>query len=67
MIEMLSETISDKNLHELERLTQELLEIMRKAKIQDAFLSEALTQLHQEASDARRNRFDARSPKYTGY
>ena len=33
------DTVSDKHLHELERLTKELLEMMRKAKLLDQSLN----------------------------
>lgn len=61
------ETVSDKNLHELERLTKELLEVMRRSKLLDAPLTEMLRSLGTEAEKARRERFDEVNPEFKGY
>ena len=61
------ELVSDKQLHEMERLTTELLLVMRKAKLQDESLYERLKTLETEAGNARRERFDAVNPEYRGY
>jgi predicted nucleic acid-binding Zn-ribbon protein len=64
---MIIDTVTDKNLQELERLSKELLEAMRKAKVEDEMLTDALRRLNQEASDIRRSRFDAHSPEFRGF
>jgi hypothetical protein len=61
------ETVSDKHLHEMERLTKELLRVMQKAKLRDLPIIELLRQLESEAEKARRERFDAVNPGYRGY
>ena len=61
------DTVSDKQLHELERLTKELLEVMRKAKLLDQPLTEMLRQLESHAEKARRERFDEVNPEFRGY
>jgi hypothetical protein len=59
--------VSDKHLHELERLTKELLEVMRKAKLLDQPLTELLRELESQAEKARRERFDEVNPQFRGY
>ncbi|MEO8606776.1 MAG: hypothetical protein ABI690_02765 [Chloroflexota bacterium] len=61
------ETVSDKHLHELERLAKELLETMRRAKLLDSPLTELLRGLESEAEKARRERFDEVNPEFKGY
>lgn len=61
------ETVSDKHLHEMERLTKELLQVMQKAKLRDLPIIELLRQLESQAEKARRERFDAVNPGYRGY
>ena len=61
------DTVSDKHLHELERLTKELLEMMRKAKLLDQPLTESLRHLETLAEKARRERFDEVNPEFRGY
>lgn len=59
--------VSDKHLHELERLSKELLEIMRRAKLHDQPLTEMLRSLESQAEKARRERFDEVNPEFKGY
>lgn len=61
------DTLTDKHLHELERLAKELLDVMRKAKLKDEPLAEQLHQLEIQAGNLRRERFDANNPEYRGY
>ncbi|HLV36814.1 MAG TPA: hypothetical protein VKY59_16945 [Spirillospora sp.] len=61
------DTVSDKNLQELERLSRELLLLMRKANLKDDLLVEALYRLERQAGDLRRERFDAANQEYSGY
>ena len=61
------ELVSDKHLHEIERLTTELLLVMRKAKLQEESLYELLKALETETGNARRERFDTVNPEYRGY
>ena len=61
------ETVSDKHLHELERLAKELLETMRRAKLLDLPVIELLRALESEAEKARRERFDEVNPEFKGY
>ena len=61
------ESISDKNLGELERLSRELLVVMRKAQLADTTLATLLTTLETEAGELRRARFDAQDSQYSGY
>lgn len=59
--------LSDKHLQTIERLTQELLTVLRQAKLKDEPVVEELRQLEQEASRVRRERFDVANPEYRGY
>ena len=59
--------VSDKHLHEVERLAKELLEVMRRAKLQDQPITELLRQLESQAEKARRERFDEVNPEFKGY
>lgn len=61
------EAVSQKQLNELERLTRELLEAMRKAKLQNEPITESLRTLERELGELRRTRFDASYPQYQGY
>ena len=61
------ETVSDKHLHEMERLAKELLETMRRAKLLDLPVIELLRALESEAEKARRERFDEVNPEFKGY
>ncbi len=61
------DTVSDKHLHELERLTKEILDIMKKAKLLDSPITEMLRSLESSAEKARRTRFDAVNPEFQGY
>jgi len=61
------DTLSDKDLQELERLTRELLVLLRKAKMGDQPVAESLHELEARAGDIRRERFDASHPQYSGY
>jgi hypothetical protein len=61
------DNVSDKHLHEIERLAKELVDVMRKAKLKDEPLVETLRQLEIQAGILRRQRFDAANPEYRGY
>lgn len=61
------DTVSTKHLHELERLTKELLAAMRKAKVHDQPLAELLREFEAQAEKARRERFDDTNPEFRGY
>ncbi|HEX2908526.1 MAG TPA: hypothetical protein VHO69_16765 [Phototrophicaceae bacterium] len=61
------DSVSNKQLQELERLAQELLLVLRKAKLKDLPLIEELNQLVLESGKARRERFDAENTEYLGY
>ena len=58
------ENIPQKHMNELELLVRELLAVMRKAKLQNESLEQALRQFEQELEDARRKRFDTANPEY---
>ena len=61
------ENIPQKQLGELERLTREIQVALRKAKLQDEPLLEALRLFEQELGETRRKRFDNTNPEYRGY
>lgn len=61
------DSVSDKNLGELERLSRELLAVMRKAQLADTPLATLLSTLESEAGEIRRARFDAHDSQYSGY
>jgi hypothetical protein len=61
------DTVTDKHLHELERLSKELLEVLRRAKLLDQPLTEMLRQMESAAEKARRERFDEVNPQFRGY
>jgi hypothetical protein len=61
------DTVSDKHLHELERLAGELLAVIQKAKLKDDLLVAALRQLEYETGQVRRSRYDTAASEYSGY
>lgn len=61
------ETLSTKQVNEIERLTKELLLAMRKAKLQDSPITESLRLMEQQLGEIRRTRFDAANPEYHAY
>ena len=61
------ETISLKQVNELEYRVRELLIAMRKAKLQNDPLAESLKLLEQELGKARCERFDAANSEYQAY
>ena len=61
------ETISRKQLNEVERCVRELLGTMRKAKLQNDPLVESLKLLEQELGEVRRERFDKANPEFQTY
>ncbi|MCC6614300.1 MAG: hypothetical protein IT320_12535 [Anaerolineae bacterium] len=61
------DTVSDKHLHELEQLTQELLQVMRRAKLLDEPIAKSLRLLNAQAEQARCKRFDEVNPEFQGY
>ncbi len=61
------ESISDKNVQELERLTRELLNLLKRSKIHDETLVEALKDLESKVGEVRRARFDEANPQYHSY
>ncbi|MAS37223.1 MAG: hypothetical protein CL610_24695 [Anaerolineaceae bacterium] len=61
------DTVSAKDLQEVERLSRELLAVMRKAKLLDLPVVEMLQQLESKAGQERRERFDAADSKYNGF
>lgn len=61
------ETIPPKHLADLERLTRELLDTMRKAKVRDQALIEQLRGLESAVEKVRRERYDAVNPEFRGY
>jgi hypothetical protein len=61
------DTVSDKHLQAIERLTQELLTVLRQAKMKDEPVVEELRQLEVEAGRVRRERFDVANPEYRGF
>ncbi len=61
------EPVSDKHLHEIERLSKELLALLRKAKLLDQPITPLLRELEAQAEKARRERFDETNSEYRGY
>lgn len=61
------ETVTDKQLQEIERLTRELGLALRQAKLQDEPLAHELHQLELEAGKVRRERYDDANSQYRGY
>lgn len=61
------ETISQKQLNELEHCVRELLITMRKAKLQNGPLFEPLKLFEYELGETRRERFDAANSEYQAY
>ena len=61
------ETISRKQLSELEYCVTELLGTMRKAKLRTGPLVESLKLLEQELGEVRRERFDKANPEFQTY
>lgn len=61
------DTLSTKQLNELERLTRELLVAMRKSKLQEEPIVASLQEMESEIGKIRRTRFDAANPEYHSY
>jgi DNA gyrase/topoisomerase IV subunit A len=61
------DSLSDKNLQEVERLAKELLMVLRKSKLMDEPIYAELQALEQEAGSLRRSRFDATDNVTRGY
>lgn len=60
------ESLSPKQLNELEHMVRELLAALRKAKLHQEPLAEALRKAEEELGALRRERFDSQNP-YPGY
>jgi hypothetical protein len=61
------ETLSQKQLSELERCVRELLAVLRKTRVADESLVETLRLLEHNLGEVRRVRFDESNPEYKGY
>jgi ribosomal 50S subunit-associated protein YjgA (DUF615 family) len=61
------DTVSDKHLHELERLSKELLALLKKGKLTDLPLAESLRLLQAQAEKARHARFDDHNKEFQGF
>jgi hypothetical protein len=61
------ESVSQKNLNELERLAREMQLLLRKSKLNNEPLAKLLSEFEAELSQLRRERFDAANPKYHSY
>ena len=61
------DTISDKDLQQLERLLGEILVIISQAKLQNEPEADTLRRLHVQMGDIRCARFDAVTSGYIGY
>lgn len=61
------DSISRKQLNELENCVRELLGAMKKSKLMDDPLVEPLKALEQKLGKARRARFDVNNPEYKGF
>ncbi|HVU10126.1 MAG TPA: hypothetical protein VHD90_02565 [Phototrophicaceae bacterium] len=61
------ESISTKQLNEVERLVRELQIAMRKASLQNEPLAKSLYEFETQIGEVRRARFDRANPEYTGY
>lgn len=61
------ENVSSKHLNELEQQLTELHATLRKAGLQGEPIVALLTELEQEIGRARRARYDAANPEYSGY
>jgi len=61
------DSVSDKHLGELERLSGELLAVLRRAQLSDTPLAMMLSTLESESGELRRARFDAGDSEYSGF
>ncbi len=61
------ESLTDKQLNELERLLTELTHLMKQAKLTDDPLHATLTQLRHDAGALRQKRYDEHNSRFTGY
>jgi hypothetical protein len=61
------DSVSDKDLNELERLSRELLTLMGRAKLKNNILADMLDEFVRQAGEVRRSRFDASDSKYRSY
>jgi hypothetical protein len=61
------ETVSRKQLNDIEIRVRELLKLMRKAKLHDETVTQLLAEFEQTLADARRKRFEEENSEYQGY
>lgn len=61
------DSLSNKQLNELERLASELRVMLKRAKLQDEALTKSLYTLEDEARKVRCQRFDEANPQFRGY
>ena len=61
------ESVSPKQLNELEHMIRELLVVMRKANLHNEPIAKALHEFEAEVGKVRRDRYDAANPEYSGY
>ena len=61
------ETLDDKKLQEVERLLNELTQLIHKAKLNNDPIYEALLQLRDAAGILRQKRFDEHDRSFQGY
>jgi hypothetical protein len=61
------DTVSDRNLHEIERVSEELIDTLRQAKLLDLPIVQMLRNLETQAEETRRRRFDEINPEFRGY
>jgi len=61
------DSVSSKHLNELEQSVRDLQLLMRKANLQNEPIAKAIYEFEVELGQARRARFDAANPEYSGY
>jgi hypothetical protein len=61
------ESLTDKQLHEMERLLTELTHLMKQGKLTEDPLYSELVKLKSEAGTNRQKRFDENNSRFQGY
>jgi hypothetical protein len=61
------DSVTNKDLNELERLSSELLALMGRARLKDTILAELLDEFVHQAGKVRRSRFDVNDSEFRSF
>lgn len=67
VVDVRFERLSDQHLQQLERLSGELVAVLRQAKLRHEPVTAEIQRFQRELGDARRERYDRTTTPYDGY